>query len=76
VGERGSRTNESGVGVAQGLYRPGPMRVPYWDRCDGEAVEGRREDAGAVDAAEQAADVAAADLEVGASAVTTQPGAT
>jgi hypothetical protein len=41
VGERGRRTTESQVGVAQGLYRPGPMRVPYWDRCDDDAVAGR-----------------------------------
>jgi len=34
VGDRSSRTRDNGVGVAQGLYRPGPMRVPYWDRCD------------------------------------------
>jgi hypothetical protein len=37
VGERGSRASDNRVGVPQGLYRPGPMRVPYWDRCDGEA---------------------------------------
>jgi len=41
VGERVRRATESQVGVAQGLYRPGPMRVPYWDRCDDDAVAGR-----------------------------------
>jgi hypothetical protein len=40
VGDRGSRATENGVGVAQGLYRPGPMRVPYWDRRDPEGDEG------------------------------------
>jgi len=34
VGDERKRGRVSGAAVAQGLYRPGPLRVPYWDRCD------------------------------------------